>query len=161
VVLALPLVVPWIGLSPVQYGVLAGVTVYSVPQVLAATAPVSAVSVQVGTLVKLGRVLMLGPVILALGCAGWRIKQDIGCTRPSIPLGRLVPWFVAGFAAFAALRASGLLPPVLLSPLASIAELLTLVAMAALGLGVNPRVVFSTGARATAVVSCSLLLLVA
>ena len=66
VVLTLPLLAPAFGLSDTQYGMLAGLTVYAVPQVLAATAPVAALSVQIGTLVKLVRVLMLGPVVLAL-----------------------------------------------------------------------------------------------
>ena len=47
---------------------LAGLTVYAVPQVLAATAPLGAVAVQIGTLVKLVRVLMLGPVVLDCHC---------------------------------------------------------------------------------------------
>jgi uncharacterized membrane protein YadS len=47
-----------------QYGVLAGLTVYAVPQVLAATLPIGALSNQVGTVVKLVRVLMLAPVVL-------------------------------------------------------------------------------------------------
>ena len=46
------------------YGVLAGLTVYAVPQVLAATLPIGALSNQVGPVVKLVRVLMLGPVVL-------------------------------------------------------------------------------------------------
>jgi uncharacterized integral membrane protein (TIGR00698 family) len=37
VVLSLPFLVPALGLSDIQYGVLAGLTVYAVPQVLAAT----------------------------------------------------------------------------------------------------------------------------
>ena len=41
VVLGLPLLVSLLGLSLTQYGVLAGLTVYAVPQVLAATVPVS------------------------------------------------------------------------------------------------------------------------
>ena len=40
VVLLLPLAVPLLHMSELQYGVLAGLTVYAVPQVLAATAPV-------------------------------------------------------------------------------------------------------------------------
>jgi uncharacterized integral membrane protein (TIGR00698 family) len=60
VVLTLPLLIPLFGLSVTQYGVLAGLTVYAVPQVLAATVPVGIVSTQLGTLVKLVRVLMLG-----------------------------------------------------------------------------------------------------
>ena len=63
VILVLPFAVPALGLSFSQYGILAGMTVYAVPQVLAAAAPVSLVSVQMATLVKLVRVLMLGPVI--------------------------------------------------------------------------------------------------
>src|SRR5690606_37559890 len=58
-VLSLPLLVPLLDLSETQFGVLAGLTVYAVPQVLAATTPVGALSVQLGTLVKLVRVLML------------------------------------------------------------------------------------------------------
>ena len=66
VVLVLPLLVPVLLLSLTQYGVLAGLTVYAVPQVLAATLPIGALSNQVGTVVKLVRVLMLGPVVLCL-----------------------------------------------------------------------------------------------
>ena len=55
VVLLLPVFGALVDLSPRAYGVFAGLTVYAVPQVLAATAPVSALSVQVGTLVKLVR----------------------------------------------------------------------------------------------------------
>ena len=64
-VLGLPLFIPLAGLSEHQYGTLAGLTVYAVPQVLAATVPVGILATQVGTLVKLVRVLMLGPVVVA------------------------------------------------------------------------------------------------
>ncbi len=68
VVLGLPLLVPMLQLSLTQYGVLAGLTVYAVPQVLAATLPIGALSNQVGTVIKLVRVLMLGPVVLVFRC---------------------------------------------------------------------------------------------
>ncbi|MDQ2988083.1 MAG: putative sulfate exporter family transporter, partial [Pseudomonadota bacterium] len=64
VVLALPLTVPLLSFSPIQFGVFAGLTVYAVPQVLAATGSVGLSSVHIGTLVKLVRVLMLGPVVV-------------------------------------------------------------------------------------------------
>lgn len=67
-VLTLPVLEPLLHLSGLQYGVLAGLTVYAVPQVLAATTPIGAIAMQMGTLVKLVRVLMLGPVVLALCC---------------------------------------------------------------------------------------------
>lgn len=153
VVLALPLLVPLLGLSEVQYGILAGLTVYAVPQVLAATAPVGALAVQVGTLVKLVRVLMLGPVVLALSvAAGAKSGQKPG-------LARLVPWFILGFLGLAALRALGAVPEALLAPLAAITSALTLLAMAALGLGVDLRSVAQAGPRVTATVVLSLLAL--
>lgn len=152
-VLGLPLLVPVLGLSDVQYGILAGLTVYAVPQVLAATAPVAALSVQVGTLVKLVRVLMLGPVVLALSLMAGRQNG----ARPG--LSKLVPWFILGFLALAALRALGAIPDALLAPLAWVTGVLTLLAMAALGLGVDVRVVARAGARVSLTVVISLVLL--
>src|SRR6516165_7448343 len=74
VVLGLPFLVPILNLSLTQYGVLAGLTVYAVPQVLAATLPIGALSNQVGTVIKLVRVLMLGPVVLGFSLLARRIK---------------------------------------------------------------------------------------
>ncbi len=152
VVLLLPLLVPLMHLSPTQYGVLAGLTVYAVPQVIAATTPVAALSVQVGTLVKLIRVLMLGPVVLTLA-----LGRGKGGQRPA--LHRLVPWFIIGFLALMALRSFGAIPDLVLAPAASAATWLTVISMAALGLGVDIRVVRRAGGRVTAAVVLSLLLL--
>ena len=49
---------------------------YAVPQVLAATVPVGLVSTQIGTLVKLVRVLMLGPVVVGLSVLCARSRKD-------------------------------------------------------------------------------------
>ena len=157
VVLTLPLLMPVLGLSLYSYGVFAGLTVYAVPQVLAATAPVGALSLQVGTLVKLVRVLMLGPLVLALSI-GMSSRAATGSRRLP-PLGRLVPWFILGFLALAALRSLSLVPVVALPPIATVATLLTVISMAALGLGVDIRVVGRVGARVTTAVTVSLLLL--
>ncbi|MDJ0388168.1 YeiH family protein [Roseomonas sp. E05] len=154
-VLSLPLLMPLFGLSQLQYGVLAGLTVYAVPQVLAATAPVGTLAVQMGTLVKLVRVLMLGPVVLALSLVDGR--QEGRSKRPG--LAKLVPWFIIGFVALAVLRALGVIPEALLAPLASITGILTVLAMAALGLGVDVRVVARAGGRVSATVVLSLLAL--
>ena len=114
VVLALPLLVPILHLSLEQYGVLAGLTVYAVPQVLAATLPIGALSNQVGTVVKLVRVLMLGPVVLGLSLIAGKLRPN-GATddRPKgkkAGLHELVPWFIIGFLLMAAARSLGLIP---------------------------------------------------
>ena len=166
VVLGLPLLVPLLRLSETQYGVLAGLTVYAVPQVLAATAPVAAASVQIGTLVKLVRVLMLGPVVLALSILGHRLREDAeaGGARPAsrrIAVNKLVPWFIIAFLGMAAVRSHGLIPEVALAPIAKTATILTIISMAALGLGVDIRVVARAGGRVTAAVTLSLIALTA
>ncbi|MBZ6075665.1 putative sulfate exporter family transporter [Microvirga sp. WGZ8] len=154
VVLSLPLLVPLLHLSETQYGVLAGLTVYAVPQVLAATMPVGMVSTQLGTLVKLVRVLMLGPVVILLSIfAGTRS----GSTNLSFK--RLVPWFIIGFLALAALRSAGAIPDMALKAVLPVATALTIVSMAALGLGVDLRVLGRVGGRVTLAVSLSLLVL--
>ena len=152
VVLALPLLAGPLALSPAQYGMFAGLTVYAVPQVLAATAPVSAASVHVGTLVKLLRVLMLGPVVLVLSVLG---RQE----RPRPALSALLPWFIAGFLALLALRSLDAIPPALLTPMHEAAGLFTIMSMAALGLGVDARAVVRAGGRVAAAVVLSLLAL--
>jgi uncharacterized integral membrane protein (TIGR00698 family) len=162
VVLGLPLLIPAFGLTPTMYGVLSGLTVYAVPQVLAATTPAGALAVQVGTLVKLVRVLMLGPVVLGLSLIAGRLGPELGDARPTakrIRLHQAVPWFILAFLAMVALRSLDLLPGVSLPPMARIANLLTVVSMAALGLGVDVRVVARAGMRVTATVTLSLLVL--
>ncbi|MEJ1978514.1 MAG: putative sulfate exporter family transporter [Acetobacteraceae bacterium] len=172
VVLALPLAVPLIHLSGLQYGVLAGLTVYAVPQVLAATAPIGPLAVQIGTVVKLVRVLMLGPVVLVLSLVGSRLREATDVPAPNLSAGdrpgrgrpklhHLVPWFIIGFLALAALRSLGLVPRPVLAPVALTANLLTVVSMAALGLGVDVRVVAKAGPRVTAAVTGSLVVLAA
>lgn len=145
------------GMSTSQYGVLAGLSVYAVPQVLAATAPVGVLAVQTGTLVKLVRVLMLGPVIFLLGIL---VKvenegEDIGTSHRH----SLVPWFIVGFLGLVALRSSGLIPETLVVPMASASTVLTVVAMAALGLSVNIRSVAHAGGRVMCAAAISLLAL--
>jgi uncharacterized membrane protein YadS len=75
VVLLLPLSIALLHLSTLQYGALAGLTVYAVPQVLAAAAPAGALAVQFGTMVKLVRVLMLRPVVLTLSLTSRRSAE--------------------------------------------------------------------------------------
>lgn len=164
-VLLLPLLVPVLALSLTQYGVLAGLTVYAVPQVLAATLPIGALSNQIGTVVKLVRVLMLGPVVLLLSLFARRLTNDTAHkdTKPAsdhrLGVFELVPWFIIGFLLVATLRSLGLISPVLIAPLASIASVLTTISMAALGLGVDVRVVAKAGLPVTASVTLSLIVL--
>jgi uncharacterized membrane protein YadS len=145
-----------LGLSEYQYGVVAGLTVYAVPQVLAATLPVSAMSGQVGTLVKLTRVLMLGPIVLGLSIAMRRRGATPG---KRVAMGRLVPWFIIGFLLLAVVRATGVVPAPVVAAARWVSAALTVVAMAALGLGVDVRVLGRVGRPVTATALGALALL--
>jgi uncharacterized integral membrane protein (TIGR00698 family) len=162
VVLGLPLLDVVLGLPPRSFGVLAGLTVYAVPQVLAATAPVSGLSVQLGALVKLSRVLMLGPVVLCLSLLAQRHTAPGGASAApalKLKLKRLVPWFIIGFLAMMALRASGAAPHGWIVIASSLATWMTILSMAALGLGVEIGAIRRAGPRAIAVVAASLIVL--
>ena len=163
-VLALPLAFPIFGLTETQYGTLAGLTVYAVPQVLAATIPIGVLATQVGTLVKLVRVLMLGPVVVVFSLLRSRITGPddarLGEGTPKKPgLGKLVPWFIIGFLLLASVRSLGLIPDAAIKPLTYTSAVLTIISMAALGLGVDIRVIGRLGGRVTFAVTGSLIVL--
>ncbi len=153
-VLGLPLLIPVFALSHYQYGVLAGMSVYAVPQVVAAAFPVSQLSGQVATLVKLTRVMLLGPVVLFFALI-YRTKGAEGQAKRRI--GSYVPWFVAVFFLLAALRTAGVLPKELTDRAKDASRLLTILAMAGLGFGVELASVRRVGPRVGSAVVISLL----
>lgn len=158
VVLTLPALISVFDLSDERYGVVAGLTVYAVPQVLAATIPVSAEAGQVASLVKLTRVLLLGPMVALFA---WRFRETGGNDAGSrLALGKYVPWFVIGFVALALLRTGSIIPAAAGDLAKDASRILTSVAMAALGLSVDLRTVRSTGPRVALVVLGLTLLLV-
>jgi uncharacterized integral membrane protein (TIGR00698 family) len=170
VVLILPLIGAVLGMTQVAYGALAGLTVYAVPQVIAAAAPMGAKSVQIGTLVKLIRVLMLGPVCLVLSLMTARLREEADEPAPHVTAGdrprpgrpalhQLVPWFIIGFLAMVVIRSAGLIPAGALGPIGEAATIFTVISMAALGLGVDLRTVSRAGGPVTITVVLSLLAL--
>lgn len=157
VVLLVPAVAALLGYDAVRAGALAGLTVYAVPQVLAAAAPAGAVAIQTGAVVKLVRVLMLGPVCLTLALMKSSRPEAPGPRRP--PLHHMAPWFILVFLALMGLRSLGAIPEVVLPPVEVAVTVLTLIAMAALGLGVDPRAVMKAGPRVAATAALSALMI--
>jgi uncharacterized integral membrane protein (TIGR00698 family) len=154
-VFVLPMLHAGLGLSATQYGIFSGLTVYAVPQVLAATAPAGTLAVQVGTLVKLIRVMMLGPVIFTLALIAGRARET------KLPVGQVVPWFIIGFIAMMIACSFGLIPDIARAPIKTTASFLTILAMAALGLSVDIRNVMHVGGRVVMAALLSLMFLCA
>lgn len=148
VILGLPLLIPLLGMTDTQYGVVAGLTVYAVPQVIAAAYPVSVAAGQAATLVKLMRVLLLGPVVLVLSLMEHRAAR--------VRWWRVVPWYIIGFSLTSALRTMDIIPASAGAMIREAARLLTVMAMAGLGLAVDVASVRRVGARVGATVMLSL-----
>jgi len=72
-----------------------------------------------------------------------------------------VPWFIFAFLLLAASRSFGLIPEAATGPVGWFASFLTIVPMAALGLGVDVRVLASVGSRVTFAITESFAMLLA
>jgi uncharacterized membrane protein YadS len=104
--------------------------------------PTGALSVQIGTLVKRIRELMLGPVILLVGAATGSCAR-----RASVP--PIMPWFILGFLAMMTCRSIGMIPDDAIAPTSHVSTALTTVSMAALGLSVDILTIVHAGGRVT------------
>jgi uncharacterized membrane protein YadS len=105
-------------------------------------------------------VMMLGPLVACIsvttrGLCGGRPAANSRTNG----LFTTVPWFIVGFFALATLRSLSLMPEGAVFPLQKTAGLLTVMSMAALGIGVDLRVIGRVGGRVTAAVTLSLLVL--
>ncbi len=135
----LPALVVGTGLSEEGGGLLIGGSLPAVGHVVAAGFSVSEAVGGIATVVKMGRVLLLGPLVLVI--AGLVHKQ--GRSR-----GALLPWFIVGFFLLSALSSFGLVPEGLAEPLRDLGRWLLTVAMAAIGLRIRMKALLVQGPRA-------------
>ncbi len=156
-------------ISAESFGIWTGATIHAVPTVAAAAFDHSMASGEIATLVKLGRVAMLVPLIFIIALSK-HIKLNSTATRANgrstsiLARGaKLIPWFVWGFALMALIGSLGLVPdlsftassfsddPVTLDSrelIRSLGKLLLAMAMAAIGLQVNLKSMLTAGKKA-------------
>ena len=136
-VLALPFVVGLFVMGDYRAGILIGLTVYSVPQVVAAAFPLGPVAVQVAVLVKLTRVVLLGPVVLVMSL----LYTGRPAGAQSVTLWQrvrtAVPWFVAAFLLMAMVRTAGFIPDDVAGWSKDLSKLMFVLSMAGIGLEVQ------------------------
>ncbi|WP_157813847.1 MULTISPECIES: YeiH family protein [unclassified Microbacterium] len=151
---AIPALSRALGLSDLQAGLWIGASVHEVAQVVAAGGFVSSVALALATIAKLGRVVMLAPLIAIVSAtSGRRFGTATAVGRPPV-----LPLFVAGFLAAVLLRTFVPFPAEVLAVLEFGANLLLTAAMLGLGFAVNVRKLFATGGRALALGAMSTLL---
>lgn len=130
IVLLLPLLYFTFGFNEYEYGMIVGLSVYAVPQVLAATASVGTTSMQTAAVIKLLRVTMLGPILVSASLYN-------GLKQGNLKLLSIFPWFLIGFILLACLRIYGVIPDFLQNSIASVAKFITVISMAAIGFSIS------------------------
>ena len=143
-IIFLPLLFPITGLSFTEYGLLTGLSVYAVAQVIAVSFSVSSLSGEVATIIKMVRVMLLGPVLLALNVP-YREKGPKIQTLTKI--NTYIPWFIAGFIIFSVLRTALIVPDLYSDVLMQISKFLFIISMAGIGLEINLREIWKIGPR--------------
>jgi uncharacterized integral membrane protein (TIGR00698 family) len=128
-----------LGLDDHDYGVWVGASVHDIAQVVATSSAVGGIAVTTAIVVKLTRVLLLGPLVAWIA---WSNGRSAGAGRLS-----LVPPFVLAFVAAAALRSADLVPSRLLPLLADTKIVLLAVALFAVGARVELRRLLAVGGR--------------
>ena len=144
-----PVLAAALGFDERTTGLFIGATVHDVAQVVGAGYSVSESAGDVATLVKLLRVVLLAPVVVAgvLVIRALASPDPSGAKRPP-----LVPLFVAGFIALAALSTAGLLPAPVVSAASEASRWLLLIAIASVGLKTVPRDILNVGLPAAGLI---------
>ncbi|MDI1363959.1 MAG: putative sulfate exporter family transporter, partial [bacterium] len=150
--LAYPPIAHALGFSAHQAGVFFGLSIHDVAQVAGAGSSVSPEAAGAAALAKLARIVWLGPAVVLIGVLLSR-TQD-GCARPGV-VGP--PAFVLGFAAFAALRGFGLLPPLAVTTLATVSSFLLLAGVGAISAKLGPAALLQVRPKLAATLALSTL----
>jgi uncharacterized integral membrane protein (TIGR00698 family) len=144
-----PVLASALGFDEHTTGLFIGATVHDVAQVVGAGYSVSEQAGDVATLVKLLRVVLLAPVVvIAVLAIRAFAEPDAGDgKRPP-----LVPVFVMGFVALAALSTAGLLPGPLVALASEASRWLLLIAIASVGLKTIPQDILNVGLPAAGLI---------
>lgn len=146
--IAYPIFVNAIGLPEQAAGIFLGGTIHDVAQVVGAGFSINEPTGDTATLVKLIRVSMLAPIVIV---ASLLIRAYVTTPadgeRPPI-----LPTFVVGFLALAALNSFGLIPAAISDLMSQASRWLLLTAIAAVGMKTNLKQVLSVGGAAIALI---------
>ncbi len=134
--LALPL-----GLDQPAFGLWAGASVHEVAQAVGAAAAGGEQAVQTGTVMKLARVFLLAPAVLALG---WWIARQAGPQQAGSAR-VAVPWFAFGFLALVLVGSTGLVPAEAVEVSRFLVPAMLAASVGALGLSTDLRALRARG----------------
>lgn len=149
--------IPVLGFSPEQFGTMAGLSLHEIAHAVAAGSSAGPVGTDSAIIAKLSRVLLLAPVAVIIGL--WearRNRQSGDGSKMTVP----IPWFMGGFILASAIGSYVPGVDAAVPFLVKLAYLLLGMAMAALGINVNFKVIRHNGARPmTSAFLCSIVIL--
>nr|WP_315778214.1 MULTISPECIES: YeiH family protein [unclassified Bradyrhizobium] len=127
-----PLLPTLLHLDAHAFGLWSGASIHEIAQVVAAAFQQGQQAGEFGTIAKLARVMLLAPVVLALGLLATRRARHGGETRSNAqpPL----PWFVFGFIALVGLNSVISIPAEMKTVIVTATTFLLSMALAAMGL---------------------------
>jgi uncharacterized integral membrane protein (TIGR00698 family) len=140
-----PLLPALLDLSPHSYGLWAGASIHEIAQVVAAAFQDGKQAGDFGTIAKLSRVMMLAPVVIALGLMAARRLDHHGHShaRARPPM----PWFVLGFVALVGVNSVVSVPADAKATIVTVTTFLLSMALAAMGLETDIRKLRAKGVR--------------
>jgi len=131
-----PALAHFLGFSDIQAGVLTGNTLQAVGQAVAAGFSISDEAGHYATVVKMGRVLLLVPLVLILIYIAK--KESLNNGEEISQKGKIgVPSFILWFIFFSIVASLGLLPKELETLISTVSYYITLIAMSAIGLMIH------------------------
>ena len=144
-IFALPLIGGFIlQLSDVNLGILIGNTLQAVGQVIASGFSINSEVGQTATIIKMGRILMLTPLIFVL--IYFMNKQVSSINEGKIKME--IPAFIVGFVLFSIIATLNILPQFITNIISNTSHYLLIVAMAAIGLKINFKTILQHGSKA-------------
>jgi len=151
--LVYPLLAGMLELSPAGYGLWAGASIHEVAQVVGATFQAGQQAGEAGTVAKLSRVMLLAPMVMALGLVAARRRGAGTGARMGAGTGAAgrarapAPWFVLGFVAAVILNSIVPVPAEARAAAGLATTGLLSMALAALGLEADTARLRAKGAR--------------
>lgn len=148
-----PLLPGLLQLDAHAYGLWTGASIHEIAQVVAAAFQDGQQAGQFGTVAKLTRVMMLAPMVIALGFIAARKARHAAPAekRKAPPL----PWFVLGFIAMVALNSLFPLPVSMKPTAVAVTTFLLSMALAAMGLETEIRKLRAKGLRPLLLGACA------
>lgn len=141
--LAYPLLMLPLHLSPTAYGIWSGATIHEVAQVVAATFQSGEIAGQFGTIAKLARIVLLAPLVMTLALTLFRSPKSGAQSQGAAPF----PLFVLGFLAVVTLNSAVHIPPAVVQHGNLLATFLLSCGLAAMGLQTHIKQLAAEGLR--------------